>query len=215
MGLEAEAAALPAPGEAGVRVPRRDLTLASWWTRDRGLDQCRVDERSDLEHQTLGVELPVQFSKQRLGQAALGQRSFFGLKAHLAVDLGSDLVHGAILTGADVGDSLAADALVQGDEGAVFADKAYDSAARREALASAGIADAIMHRCYARRLTPSQRWMNTALAPIRGQVERAFGTLKRSYGWRRVRYRGLARNGAHLHLLCTAMNLRRAERLTA
>lgn len=57
--------------------------------------------------------------------------------------------------------------------------------------------------------------MNAALAPIRGQVERAFGTLKRSYGSRRVRYRGLARNGAHLHLLCTAFNLRRAERLTA
>jgi IS5 family transposase len=50
--------------------------------------------------------------------------------------------------------------------------------------------------------------MNRALAPIRAQVER-------SYGWRRVRYRGLARNGAHLHLLCTAMNLRRAERLVA
>jgi IS5 family transposase len=145
-----------------------------------------------------------------------GQRSFFGFKAHLAVDLGSDLVRGAILTGADVGDSLAADALVQGDEDAVFADKAYDSAARREALAEAGIVDAIMYRGHARRpLAPWQRWMNAALAPIRGQVERAFGTLKRSYGWRRVRYRGLARNGAHLHLLCTAMNLRRAERLAA
>jgi transposase, IS5 family len=57
--------------------------------------------------------------------------------------------------------------------------------------------------------------MNIALAPIRGQVERAFGTLKRSYGWRRVRYRGIARNGAHLHLLCCALNLRRAERLSA
>jgi IS5 family transposase len=65
------------------------------------------------------------------------------------------------------------------------------------------------------RFTAWQRWMNTAFAPIRGQVERAFGTLKRSYGWRRVRYRGLLRNSAHLHLLCTAMNLRRAERLLA
>jgi|UPI0004AE9F73 hypothetical protein len=72
-----------------------------------------------------------------------------------------------------------------------------------------------MHRGHARRpLAPWQRWMNRALAPIRAQVERSFGTLKRSYGWRRVRYRGLARNGAHLHLLCTAMNLRRAERLS-
>jgi IS5 family transposase len=39
---------------------------------------------------------------------------------------------------------------------------------------------------------------------------------KRRYGWRRARYRGLARNGVHLHLLCTALNLRRrAERLAA
>ena len=145
-----------------------------------------------------------------------GQRSFFGFKAHLAVDFGSDLVRGAILTGADVGDSLAADALVQGDEEAVFMDKAYHAAARREALAEAGIADGIMHRGRAsRRLAPWQRWMNVALAPIRGQVERAFGTLKRSYGWWRVRYRGLVRTGAHLHLLCCALNLRHAERLTA
>lgn len=52
------------------------------------------------------------------GFTGRGQRSFFGFKVHLAVDLGSDLVRGAILTGADLGDSLAADALVQGDEGA-------------------------------------------------------------------------------------------------
>lgn len=57
--------------------------------------------------------------------------------------------------------------------------------------------------------------MKAALAPIRGEVERAFGILKRSYGWLRVRYRGLARKAAHLHPLCAAMNLRRAERLTA
>ena len=140
-----------------------------------------------------------------------GQRSFFGFKAHVAVDLGSDLIRDAVLTGADVGDSLAADGLIQGDEAAVFMDKAYDSAPRREALAEAGIADGIMHRGHARRpLTAWQRWMNTALAPIRGQVERAFGTLKRSYGWRRVHYRGLLRN-VHLHLLCAAMKLRRAK----
>ena len=56
--------------------------------------------------------------------------------------------------------------------------------------------------------------MNRSRVPIRGQVERTLGTLKRNYRWRRVRYRGLLRNGAHLHLLCTAMNLRRAEWLT-
>ena len=57
--------------------------------------------------------------------------------------------------------------------------------------------------------------MNRALAPIRANVERLFGTLKRSYGYRRVRYRGRIRNQAHLHLLAIAGKLRRAERLTA
>jgi transposase, IS5 family len=56
-----------------------------------------------------------------------GQRSFFGYKAHLAVDQGTDLIRGAILTRADVGDSLVADALIRGAEAAVYADKAYDS----------------------------------------------------------------------------------------
>ena len=156
----------------------------------------------------------VSTTDPEAGFTRRGQRSFFGFKAHVAVDLGSDVVRDAILTGAKVGDSMVADALVQGDEAAVFMDKAYDSAPRRAALAGAGIADSIMHRARrGRPFAPWQRWMNRALAPIRGQVERSFGMLKRSYGWRRVRYRGLVRNAAHLHLLCTALNLRRAERL--
>jgi transposase, IS5 family len=145
-----------------------------------------------------------------------GQRSFFGYKAHLAVDQGTDLIRGAILTGADVGDSLVADALIRGDEAAVYADKAYDSEARRQALAEAGIIGALMHRRHARRRQPSwQKWMNVALTPIRCQVERLFGLMKRSYGYRRVRYRGLDRNRAQLLLMCMAVNLRRADRLLA
>ena len=143
-----------------------------------------------------------------------GQRSFFGYKAHLAVDQGTDLIRGAILTAADMGDSLIADALIQGDEAAVYADKAYDSEARRRALAAAGIGDALMHRRHARRRQPAwQKWMNVALTPIRCQVERLFGLMKRSYGYTRVRYRGLARNRAQLLLMCMAINLRRADRL--
>jgi IS5 family transposase len=63
-------------------------------------------------------------------------------------------------------------------------------------------------------LTPAEAARDRALVPIRAAVERVFGTLKRSYGWARVRYRGLARNAAHLSLLCLALNLRRADVLT-
>jgi IS5 family transposase len=46
-------------------------------------------------------------------------------------------------------------------------------------------------------------------------VEHLFGTLKRSYGYRRVRYVGLARNTTELWFKLLAYNLRRADRLVA
>ena len=99
-----------------------------------------------------------------------GQRSFFGYKAHLAVDQGTDLIRKAILTSADIGESIAADALICGDEAAVLADKAYEMA-RRDALAEAGITDRIMHRRHADKKSPPwHKWMNVAVAPLRGQI---------------------------------------------
>ena len=50
---------------------------------------------------------------------------------------------------------------------------------------------------------------------IRAPVERTFAILKRWYGYRRVRYRSLARNALQGQLLALAMNLRRALVLTS
>jgi IS5 family transposase len=141
-------------------------------------------------------------------------KSRFGYKAHAAVDEGSGLVRQAVMTPADVHDSVKADELVQGDEAAVYADKAYDDAARRERLKAQGIAAWIMYQ--ARRnhpLKPWQVWFNKAVAPIRAGGERLFGTMTRAYGYRRVRYHGLARNNVQLQFLCTAINLRRGLQL--
>jgi IS5 family transposase len=138
-------------------------------------------------------------------------RSRFGYKGHVAVDEGSGLVRQAVMAPADVHDSVKADGLVQGDEQAVYADKAYDSEARRADLRARGIKPRIMHKARRNKpLKPWQVWMNKAMAPIRAGVERLFGTMKRTYGYRRVRYLGLERNDAQLQLLCAAINLRRA-----
>ena len=143
-------------------------------------------------------------------------KSRFGYKGHVALDEGSELILETIFTSADVHDSQACDALTQGDEAAVYADKAYDDAERRERLKQAGIKPRIMHKAKRNKpLTHWQKALNKAISPIRAAVERRFGTLKRSYGWRRVRYIGLARNATHLDFLATAMNLRRALVLTA
>jgi transposase, IS5 family len=138
-------------------------------------------------------------------------RSRFGYKAHAAVDEGSGLVRRATMTPADVHDSVPADGLVQGDEAAVYADKAYDSEARRAGLRERGIEPRIMYQARRNRpLKPWQTAFNKAVAPIRAGVERLFATMKRAYGYRRVRYLGLARNEVQLQVLCSAINLRRA-----
>jgi IS5 family transposase len=137
-------------------------------------------------------------------------KSRFGYKAHVAVDQGSGIVRQAIMTPADVHDSVKADELVQGDEDAVYGDKAYDSEARRTALKARGIKPRIMHKAKRNKpLKAWQVWFNKAMAPVRAGVERVFGTMKRVYGYRRVRYRGLARNNVQLQFLGTALNLRR------
>ena len=144
-----------------------------------------------------------------------GAKAHFGYKVHLGVDAGSGLIRTACLTAAKVAESTVADTLIPGDEAAVYADRAYESKTRRQRLKAAGIKDRIMHRAhkYQPRLPywPQQR--NRLIARVRAPVEQVFGTLKRLYRYRRVRYLGLARNATELWCKCLAYNLRRAERL--
>jgi IS5 family transposase len=147
---------------------------------------------------------------------AMPEQPLFGYKAHVAVDQGSGLVRQAILTPANVSDKTPFLALVQGDEQAVYADKGYHGWWYRQELARRGIGDGIMRSAARRvRLTAADHARNRAIGQIRAAVERSFATLKHWYGYRRVRYRSLARNGLQLQLLALAVNLRRALVLTA
>lgn len=144
-----------------------------------------------------------------------GGKSYFGYKAHLSVDEGSGVIRRIELTSAKVYESQVADRLICGDERAVYADKAYELKTRRAALKAARIKDRIMHRSHKNqaRLPHWQAVRNRLISPIRSAVERVFGTLKRTYGYRRVRYIGLEANLTHLRLLCVAFNLRKAVAL--
>lgn len=144
-----------------------------------------------------------------------GGRSHYGYKIHAAVDQGSGLIRDLRLTGAQVNDGEEMDALIQGDERAVYADKAYENKHRRRRLKAAGVKDRILHRSHKNQagLPHWQRVRNSRIAPIRAAVEQLFGLMKRSYHYTRTRYRGLARNRSHLYLMGIAINMRRAEKL--
>ena len=59
-------------------------------------------------------------------------------KMRIGMDAGSGLVRGVEFTPANVADTDVADALIIGDEEAVYADKAYESRERRERLRAQG-----------------------------------------------------------------------------
>jgi len=148
--------------------------------------------------------------------AKKGKKAVFGYKLHISFDLGSQLIRDARLTPANVNDCVLGPKLVQGDERAVCADMAYDSAAMRAVLQKHGIKDGIMRRPNKHHPLPRHEISrNTALGTVRGRVEGAFGTLKRLYRKARLRLLGMARNRADLMLCIIAMNLRRAAVLAS
>ncbi|MCI0754847.1 transposase [Roseomonas vastitatis] len=52
-----------------------------------------------------------------------------------------------------------------------------------------------------------RRW-NSAIQRVRCRIEKIFGTWKRSYGLRRMRWRGLAKACLQVHLTAIAYNLK-------
>jgi IS5 family transposase len=146
-----------------------------------------------------------------------GGKSYFGYRVHVGADAGSNLIRRLAFTPAHVNESLVADALICGDEKAVYGDKGYESKVRRAALKASGIKDRIMHRSHKNQdgLPPWQQRRNALIAPRRAPVEAIFGSFKRLYGRARVRYCSFQRNLADFYRLATVYNLRRAISLSA
>lgn len=144
----------------------------------------------------------------RFGQNKEGKVS--GYKAHVGVDQESGIVRKVVVTPANVNDTVVADALIPGDEAAIYADKAYDSRERRRRLEDEGKFAGLMHRPNRHGLTEEQTTFNKAVGKVRAAVERVFAVLKQHYHLRRTRYRGLARTTTQIYLAIMAMNLKRA-----
>lgn len=145
------------------------------------------------------------------------RRTFFGYKAHIGVDQGSGLIRSRKLTPAKTAETDVADDLVLGDERAVYADKAYEKRARREALKARGIKDRIQHRRnkHQKHLPHWQQVRNKLIGRLRSAVERSFAVLKGHYGLGRLRYRGLLAGAFQLDLVAIAFNLKTAAAKSA
>jgi transposase, IS5 family len=190
--------------ELNRQLEKRGLIVKKGTLIDATLVEADADVRKGPDGEPVTVDGEAGFAQRR-------GKSFYGYKGHIGVDQGSEIVRRAAVTPANIHDSERGDELICGDERRVIADKGYHSKKRRALLAGLGIRDGIMRRGgRGHPLSAKDHQRNRRLAPIRAAVEHVFGTFKRTYGWARVRYRGLAKNASHFFLLCTAYNIRRA-----
>jgi IS5 family transposase len=137
-----------------------------------------------------------------------GNQWYFGMKAHIGVDAESGLVHTAGVTTGKVHDAKVMDNLIREDDSAVYGDKGYASDAKKCAAEDAGVLWAVKEKAKpGRALTKRQRARNRRFGKVRAKVEHVFRVLKCQFGYRRVRYRGIAKNGAQVFALLALANL--------
>lgn len=146
------------------------------------------------------------------------RKAIHGYKAHVAADAETGLVERLDVTPGNVHDGRAGGAVVPDNPGAVYADSAYRGTAFATAVtARGGQPQVVVTHVWAREsdTTAQARLLahNAAIHPIRARIEKIFGTWKRSYGLRRMRWRGLAKAALQVRLTAIAYNLTRARSL--
>jgi IS5 family transposase len=148
-----------------------------------------------------------------MSQSKKGNQWYFGMKAHIGVDARSGLVHTAGVTTGKIHDAKVMDNLIREDDRAVFADKGYVNEKKKRAARAAGVFWGVKEkRKQKRQLSSSQKKRNARTGPIRAKVEHVFRVLKCQFGYRKVRYRGIEKNGAQVFALLALANLFLARR---
>ncbi|MBS4076627.1 IS5 family transposase [Ameyamaea chiangmaiensis] len=148
-----------------------------------------------------------------------GRKAVHGYKAHVGADATTALVERISITPANINDGRAGPDAVPDDPGEVFADSAYRGDHFRDAVRSKGgtlrvAATAMWGRDERETLARLKAW-NDAVHRTRGRIEKIFGTWKRSYGLRRMRWQGLAKAAIQIHVTAIAYNLRRTLTILA
>lgn len=144
-----------------------------------------------------------------------GKPAVHGFKAHVGADATSALVEKISVTPANVNDGRAGPDALPDDPGEVFADSAYRGPHFGDAVRARGgtprvVATGMWGRDETEVQARLQAW-NQPIHRVRARIEKIFGTWKRSYGLRRMRWRGLAKAAAQLHLTAIAYNLKRTR----
>ncbi|CAH2811380.1 MAG: Transposase, IS4, partial [uncultured Paraburkholderia sp.] len=141
-------------------------------------------------------------------QTRKGRQWYFGMKLHIGVDSQSGLTHSAVVTPANVHDRHALTQLLHGQERRVYGDSAY-AGQKKLIREKAPKAHDFTNQRTRRAGEPDEvaRGRNRNRPKIRARVEDVFAVIKRLWGFRKVRYRGLSKNANRAFVALALSNL--------
>ena len=154
-------------------------------------------------------------------QTKKGNEWHFGMKAHIGADADSGLVHSLHATAANEADVAHTHEVLHGQETRAFLDAGYTGVEKRpevaQAQAEGKIRGDIEWSVAKRRSTITKMAQGTVKtltkalervkAQIRSRVEHPFHVVKNLFHYKKVRYKGLAKNEAQLYSLFGLANL--------
>jgi IS5 family transposase len=144
-------------------------------------------------------------------QTKKGNQWYFGMKAHTGVDAGTGYVHSVSATAASVHDLDEITNLVRDDDEVVYTDAGYQGVQKRPDIAGDEQLSKVKWRVAARKgrlksMAEPDRAAQSRQASVRAKVEHPFLIVKRDFGFTKTRYRGIAKNLNHLHVLFASAN---------
>ena len=144
-------------------------------------------------------------------QTKKGNQWYFGMKAHIGADAGTGYVHSVSATAANVHDLDQVADLVRDDDEVAYTDAGYQGAEKRPRIAGDERRSRIELRVAAgksrlAKMAAHDRDVESRQAGVRAKVEHPFLIVKRDFGFTKTRYRGIAKNLNHLHVLFASAN---------
>jgi len=143
------------------------------------------------------------------------RKAVHGFKAHAGADSDTALVEELSVTPGNVHDGNAGHGALPDDPHDVFADSGYRGQRFMSAvLAKGGVLKVIQVSAWGRpgdNTIKKLRSWNYSVQRIRCRIEKIFGTWKRSYNLRRMRWRGLLKATLQVRLTAIAYNIKRTS----
>jgi len=141
-------------------------------------------------------------------QTRKGNEWYFGMKAHVGVDSQTKAIHSVVVTPANTADCKVLDQLLHGQETRVYGDQAYKGQTEVIRAKAPKARDFINRQCkWKHFIDEAIKARNRTKSRIRSRVEHSIGVIKRVFGFAKVRYRGLAKNGNRVFVTAALANI--------